>query len=131
MTVEDAVRLERIVHEFAERRVAVLGDLVEQAACVSLHQPPAEQLEGEPPPPPEQADWESRAIEAEQRVEQRAVVLPIVGRRRLGQRCEVDAVQRLHERAHVRQLVLAGSVDDRRHQVREHRVGTVPPDPVR
>ena len=64
------------------------------------------------------------------RVVQAAVVAP----RRVGvdggERVEVDAGERLGERAHVRQRVLARAVDDRRHEVRQHRVGPLPAQPV-
>ena len=42
---------------------------------------------------------------------------------------EVDAGERLGERPHVRQRVLACAVDDRRHEVRQHGVGPLPAEP--
>ena len=69
-------------------------------------------------------------VVAEQRRPQRSVVDPPGHRFEVGERVQIDAAQRLHERPHVRQLVLAGAVDQRRHEVRQHRRRPIPAEHV-
>ena len=68
----------------------------------------------------------------EQRGEQTTVVAPCrIGLGgSFGERRQVELGHATMEQLHVRQLVLAGAVHDRRHEVRQHGVGALPPDPV-
>ena len=68
------------------------------------------------------------AVVAQERRQERAVVVPAVVDRERGECREIRAGERAHERPGVRQHVLAGAVDDGRHEVRQHGVGALPAD---
>ena len=65
---------------------------------------------------------------AEEGHEEASVVAPAGVDVGVGQRAEVGRRERPTERAHVRELVLAGPEHERRHEVWEHRGGAIPAD---